>query len=163
MSDQLTVRPFREDDAAAAAQLFFESVRAGAGDNYTEEQRRAWAPQVPRGKEWLQKFKGSALALVAEDAKGLAGFMTLHADGYLDLAYVRADAIGTGVAKSLYAEVEKHARHMGLTELTSDASHKARAFFERQGWETVSDQTPVRLGIAMTNYRMRKPLTPIGA
>ncbi len=159
MTSAIRIRLFRPEDADAAARLFFESVRAGAGDQYSEEQRAAWAPEVPSGDDWLGKFTAAEVALVAEDKAGLTGFMTLMADGYLDLAYVRPDCIGRGVAKALYGRIEAEAQQRQVSELTSDASVLARTFFERQGWEVLAEQHPVRGGVEMTNYKMRKLLS----
>ena len=60
--------------------------------------------------------------------------MTLKADGCIDLAYVAPDAIGQGVAKALYDAILAEAVAVGIPRLHAEASHLARAFFERQGW-----------------------------
>ena len=80
--------------------------------------------------------------------------MSLEKAGHIDLAFVRTDRIGQGVARALYLALVKSARASGLKKLTVDASFMARRFFERQGWRVLSEQQPVRRGIKMTNFRM---------
>lgn len=153
----LRIRDFRDDDSAAAACLFYDTVRGAAGPAYDGQQRAAWAPKVPDTDEWRERLR-SATTLVAEDSEGLAGFLSLDDTGYLDLAYVREDRIGTGVAKALYDALLPRARAAGLSQLCTDASVMARRFFERQGWVVVREQHPVRRGVQLTNFRMQKVL-----
>ena len=75
-------------------------------------------------------------------------------DGYLDFAYVAPDAMGQGVAKALYDAILAVAEKAGLARLTSEASHLARRFFERQGWRVVEEQSVARNGVTLTNFRM---------
>jgi putative acetyltransferase len=148
-----SIRDFRDDDAEAAARLFYETVRTSSGPAYDERQRAAWAPRIPDTGRWRERL-GSATTLVAEDAAGISGFMSLDDCGHLDLAYVRNDLIGTGVAKALYDALLARAQEAGFSRLTTDASVTARSFFERQGWVVLREQRPNRHGVQLTNYRM---------
>lgn len=149
----LTIRPYRADDAPATARLFHETVRDGAGPGYDDAQRAAWSPDIPELGPWHDRL-AQATTLLAEDEHGLAGFMSLRDDGYLDLAFVRANRIGGGVAKALHERLIDQARHAGPRRLTTDASHLARRFFERQGWRTIREQRQCRRGVELTNFRM---------
>lgn len=134
--ENISVRRFKDKDAAATARIFFDSVHLGTRAHYDEAQRRAWAPEVPDTSSWLDRLK-SQTTFVAERNERVIGFMTLRPDGYIDLAYVAPDAVGTGVAKLLYDSVEAEASKMDVRRLHSEASQGARAFFERQGWSVV--------------------------
>lgn len=149
----LTIRAFEAEDARATARLFHETVRDAAGAGYTAAQRRAWSPAVPDLAPWHERLAG-ATTMLAEGGDGLVGFMSLGNDGYLDLAFVRADKLGAGVAKALYDSLLDRARAMGLKTLTTDASHLARRFFHRQGWRVTREQTQSRRGESLANYRM---------
>ena len=151
------VRAFRDEDAAATAQIFFDAVRDGAQAHYDEAQRQAWAPHVPETAEWLNRLKPQ-MVLVAEQKDRVVGFMTLTADGCIDLAYVAPDQIGQGVAKQLYDAVLAEAVGRGLPSLHVEASRLARGFFERQGWSVVRPQTVLRGGVDVPNFVMRKDL-----
>ena len=94
----------------------------------------------------------------AERDGQLVDFMTIDATGYIDLAFVAPQAHGQGVGWRLYAAVEARARKLGATVLTTEASHVARPFFERQGWSILAEQSVVKRGVALTNCRMRTAL-----
>ena len=154
---EIELRKFEINDAAAAVQLYFDSIHHGTGSHYDAAQRQAWAPEVPNTAAWGERLAKN-ITLMAVDAQGLAGFLSLQHDGHLDLAFVRPDLIGQGVAKKLYLRIEENARAIGLTALNTDASDLAKPFFERQGWQVVATQHPVRSGVQLTNYRMTKVL-----
>ena len=137
------IRRFRDDDAGATAQIFFDSIRLGTQDYYDEAQRHAWAPRVPETSKWLSRLK-SQTVFVAERHGCVVGFMTLTAEGCIGLAYVVPDAIGQGIGKALYDAILSEAEIIGLPKLTAEASHLARAFFKRQGWSVVESQTVTR-------------------
>ena len=153
----LTIRDFTDDDTQATARLFHDTVRTASGPAYDARQRAAWAPKVPDSRAWGARL-AAATTLVAEDASGLAGFMSLERAGdrasHIEMAFVRADQIGGGVAKALYDALITRAQTAGLHHLSTDASAMARRFFERQGWAVIREQQPVRDGVALTNYRM---------
>lgn len=147
------IRRFRDADAAATAQVFYDSVHHATQGFYDDAQRQAWAPRVPDLEPWLARIKAQT-AIVAERNGAVIGLMTLRDDGYLDLAYVVPDAVGQGIAKALYDAILADARKAGLARLTSEASHLARCFFERQGWRVIEEQSVARNGVALTNFRM---------
>jgi len=92
--------------------------------------------------------------LVAERGGAVIGFMTLRADGYIDLAYVAPGHMGQGIAKQLYVSIV--AKALGLTRLMSEASYPARRFLERQGWTLIREQTVICKGVSMMNFVMEK-------
>lgn len=153
------IRRFRDADARATAQVFFDSVHQVTRDFYDDAQQQAWAPRVPALKPWLDRIKPQT-AFVAERDGAVIGFMTLRDDGYLDLAYVAPDAVGQGVAQALYDAILAEAATAGVKKLTADASHLARRFFERQGWHVVKEQSVERNGVALTNFRMEIHIRP---
>lgn len=153
----LTIRRYAPEDADALAGLFFRAVHEGAAGSYSAEQRAAWAPERPSGPVWENRL-GTAHTVVAEEAAGLCGFMSLTPEGYIDLAFVLPEAKGGGVAAELYRAIESEARDRGLGLIWTDASHPARRFFLKQGWHVVAEQHPQCLGVSLTNYRMEKHL-----
>ncbi|MCJ8324967.1 MAG: GNAT family N-acetyltransferase [Rhizobiales bacterium] len=158
MSDEIQVRPFQDTDAKAAAQIFYDAVHIGAAEFYNQEQRAAWAAEVPNSDVWCDRLNAQ-IAYVAVSDEQLVGYMTLADDGYIDLAFVRPDKIGTGVAKALYDAVEAKAIEFGASRLYSTASFLAKRFFERQGWSMLKQQTIERHGVELTNFAMEKRLS----
>jgi putative acetyltransferase len=149
----LEIRPYRADDGRETAALFHETIRYTPGANYDKAQRAAWSRSPPELGPWHSRL-AEATTLVAEDENGIAGFMSLEKAGPIDLAFVRTDRIGQGIARALYLALVQTARASGLKKLTVDASFMARRFFERQDWRVLNEQQPVRRGIKMTNFRM---------
>ena len=149
----IIVRPFVETDAEGLASLFYAAVHIGAADYYNEEQRNAWAPDVPEPGAWLKRLQ-SQFVLVAATAETHLGFMTLQPDGYIDLAFVAPDQIGNGVAWRLYEDILAEARSLGIGRLYSHASLAARPFFQRQGWAVTNEQTVMIEDVALVNFVM---------
>ncbi|GHD99812.1 hypothetical protein U879_10750 [Defluviimonas sp. 20V17] len=154
-------RRFRETDAPACGALFFRAVHEGAASRYTEEQRAAWAPWRVPPPEVLPRLAAKLaeeITWLAEEDGALQGFMSLRKDGYLDMAFVAPERMGTGLAGQLYDRIEAAARALGLAHLTSEASHFSRAFFARRGWQVDAPQQIERRGVRIENFRMSKTL-----
>ena len=154
---ELRVREYRESDAEALAVLFFESVRKGTTDHYNESQREAWAPTVPDIGEFASRL-ATMTVTVAEDEGGVVGFMTLDETGYIDLAYVEPDRIGTGVGSAIYEHVEAESKRRGQARLFVNASEVAKPFFEKHGWTVTSTHQVECRGEELTSHRMEKLL-----
>ena len=154
----LEIRRYLESDTPQLAELFFNSVREGAAGHYSEEQRHAWAPSVP-DTEKLRLRLEPIIVFVAEDRSGIVGFMTLDDTGYIDLAFVRPDRIGTGIGSLLYARVEQAAQSQDLPRLFTNASKLAKPFFEKHGWAVCKQQEVDHRGVMLTNFSMEKLLT----
>ena len=148
-----TLRLMTPADAEALGHMIHRAIHEGAAGAYTPEQLQGWAPAPRSGPAMLERLEGQYI-LVAEDASGLSGVFTLTDDGEIDFAYVRPDRKGSGLARSLYDATLDEARKRGLKRLTVQASHIARRFFERQGWQLVATQTVHPNGVAMENHRM---------
>lgn len=135
------VRPFRAEDAGPTRRVFARAVLEGTGDRYTDAERAAWLPDpaMPDGwGDWLARH----ICLVSEDRDGITGFMLLERDGYLNMAYVLPDRMGTGTADALHAAILAEARALHLPRLTTLASRYAQGFFRRHGWQLAPDLPP---------------------
>ncbi len=140
-------------DMSTLALLIHDSIHTGAAGAYDEAQRRAWSPAPRSGSEMAARLAGQTV-LVAEDDEGLAGVFTLASDGLLDLAFVRPDRKGDGLAGRLHEALIEAARAAGLKTLTVEASHLMRRFLEKRGWTFLETQTVHPNGVAMENHRM---------
>ena len=149
-----TLRHARTDDMAGLAELWHAAVHEGAAGAYDAEQRQAWMPHVLSADVMAERIAGQ-ICIVGEDARGLAGFFTLTREGVIDLAYVRPDRMGDGLAGRIYERILEEAKALGLSELRVDASHLARRFFEKRGWRFVRTQTVRPGGVAMQNHVMK--------
>ncbi|WP_347312965.1 GNAT family N-acetyltransferase [Defluviimonas sp. SAOS-178_SWC] len=143
MTDAATLRRFRPGDAAETREVFWEAVRIGAADHYTEAQLADWVadPEMPDDwGDWLDRH----FTVVAEDESGrIAGFFMLEASGYLNMAFVRPEWRQTGLADRLHAAILAEARAQGMPRLTVWASRLARRFLARHGWTLDSEPPPL--------------------
>lgn len=150
----LEVRSYTPEDAAPLGQVFFRAVREGAGDRYSKAERAAWCQRLPEGPKWEERLASQEVVVAARDQQQV-GFMTVALDkNYLDLAYVLPEEMGKGVAAAMYAVLMGRVKAAGLTWLYVDASHFARPFFEKQGWQLIRPQAFERDGQTLHNFRM---------
>jgi len=154
----LTIRPCRVTDAPGLAQLYHRAVHEGAAQKYSAEQRAAWSPAPPMDADWRRRLL-EAQTILAEREDRLLGFMTLDAtSGWLDFAYVAPEAMGQGVADTLYAVLEGRARVAGLTRLETGASLLAVGFFRRHGWRVITYRQIDCGGVSLPQAVMFKTL-----
>ena len=132
----------RHDDAALA-DVMFDAVRNGPSA-YTEAQRHEWVPERRAGAEWTERLTRQSI-IVAEYADEIVGFMSLADGGYIDFAYIRPSAQGSGLFRLLYSAVEKRGRADGATKFWVHASRMARPAFAAVGFSVVERQV-VALG-----------------
>jgi len=149
------VRPYRAGDAPVLAHVFDRAVREGAADAYDTDQRAAWAGAIDTPPDWSQRLS-EEVTVVAERGGEIVGFMTLGRDGFLDLAFVLPEAMGTGVAAALHDRILAEAEARKLTRLTTEASHLARRFFIKQGWRDLGEVQVDLGGTLLTSFSMEK-------
>jgi putative acetyltransferase len=73
--------------------------------------------------------------LVAEEAGRMTGVLSMDATGYLDMAFVLPEVMGTGTAAALYDALMIQARAAGLRRFTVRAAHQSKRILERRGWQ----------------------------
>lgn len=161
VSAPVTVRPYRTSDAACLAQVFDRAVREGAASAYDDAQRAAWASAMDTPPDWSRRLS-EEITLVAERDGQIIGFMTLGRDGFLDLAFVLPEAMGTGVAAALHDRMLAEAEGRNLTRLTTEASLIARRFFIKQGWRDLGQIDVALGGTTLTSFSMEKRLRRSG-
>ncbi|MDR6199154.1 putative acetyltransferase [Microbacterium sp. SORGH_AS428] len=156
---RVALRPYSSADAAATLAVFTDAITQTASAHYTPEQIEAWARPGRRDlPAWDEAMSGRG-SIVAVAGDEVVGFSDVGQDGYIDMLFVSPRHVRRGIARSLLAFIESRARSSGIAELTSDVSVAARLFFESVGFEIVREQRPIKEGVALTNFRMRKLLT----
>lgn len=141
------------------AEVFYRAVREGTEGAYSLRQREVWAPR--REPTWDRPDKLlDQWAFVAEDESGgLLGFMSMDHDGYLDMAFVIPEAMGSQVAPALYTALLARTREAGLSRLTVRASILARRFFLKQGWQVDAQSMHAADGEIYETYLMSLDLS----
>jgi putative acetyltransferase len=140
---QTTLRWATEADFDALADVMFAAVREGES-TYTEAQRQAWVPEPRRGSEWRTRLLSQEI-IVAEADGRLFGFMSLAEGGYIDFAYIRAEARGAGLFRELFKRILERARAKGVRLLWVHASLTAEPAFAALGF-VVRQREQVTLG-----------------
>ena len=157
----VTLRLFRQGDAAATYNLFYDAVHQGARAHYSARERQAWAGSERMPAGWCDRL-ATQHTVLAEMEGRVAGFMSLSqtddGTGHIDMAFVLPKLMGTGIAGRLYLRQEAYATGRGLTRLTVDASRVARSFFAKQGWRVIAPRFVHRDGQQIENFQMEKLL-----
>jgi putative acetyltransferase len=149
------IRPYRDGDAAALARVFRDAILVTAADHYDADQRRAWSAAADDPAFPADLAKG--LTMVAEWQQETAGFAQL-VDDRITLIYVHPDTARLGIATLLYQHLEDEARIQGRERLVTEASQVAHDFFLFLGFQPDAEETVERDGVALTRWRMHKPL-----
>ncbi len=152
----MIIRRYTTADRAGCHRVYFKAVRDGTSEFYDNEQRAAWAPNE---KPDLERPDGlhDQLCWVAEKNGEVIGFMSMTKAGHVDMAFVLPEVMGTGLSSELYERVLQDGQKLGLANLTVDASHLARRFFQKHGWRIEYQEDIDRGGVTLERFRMSLP------
>jgi len=151
------LRPYLPSDAPTLAALFRASVEELTAEDYSDDQREAWASSADDEAAFAKKLAG-ALTIVALVRGEVAGFASLKDITLFDMLYVRPDLAGRGVGSTLADAIEKLAGARGTQKLTVEASDAARDFFAARGYVSQSRNTVTIGGEWLGNTTMTKEL-----
>lgn len=143
MANRIRIRQATTDDYDAIADVMFDAVRHGRSE-YTDEQRRAWVPEPRSGVAWIERLSSQSI-FVAANAAQVIGFISLAENGYIDFAYIRPSAQGTGVFRQLYESIEHLSHQNGVTRLWVHASLMAQPAFTAMGF-VITKRESVEIG-----------------
>ena len=155
----IRIRPYRETDAEALAEVFERAVRGIGSRDYSPAQIEAWIGREPRTEPFRAKMADGRRCWVATDHGGrVMAFVDLEADGHIDFLFADPEVAGQGVASRLVDMLESAARGDGMTRLHVEASEAARRFFLKRGY-TVQGRRDFEIGgVAIHNYAMERAL-----
>ena len=125
-------------DYADLADVIFDAVRNGPS-KYTEAQRTAWVPERRGGEEWEARLAGQSIATALDNGR-MAGLVSLAPGGYIDFAFIRPEAQGTGLFRRLFSEIEVLSHSQGEPRLWTHASLMAEPAFAAVGFAVVERQ-----------------------
>lgn len=154
MEKCISIRRGRLADLQELRELFAGTVTGICQEDYNESQINAW---INGAYNWNHLFTQQYL-LVAQEEGTITGFCSLTKDGCVDLFYIHKDHQGKGIARTLYNCLEEEASDRGLFQLTANVSITARYFFEKMGFDMLAEQTLIRQGVELNNFKMRKAL-----
>jgi putative acetyltransferase len=132
-----TLRPYRVNDEDAALEVWLRTWQAAYPSIDFAERLTWWRTR------WRNELVPSARVTVAEDGRGLIGFVTIDATGYLDQLVVTPDVWGSSVADALMQEAMRQSPN-GISLLVNTDNARAIAFYTRQGFAVAGeDVNPV--------------------
>lgn len=150
------------DDLDAAARLFRDTVHAVSSRDYAPEQLDAWAPHDDRHRAQIAGKLAGQQTVGVKECGILIGFGSLDDEGDIDMLYAHKDRQGQGIARVVLQELERLAAKRGKQVISTFASVTARPFFEHMGYAVERENTVLRNGVPLTNYRMSKRLSHAG-
>ncbi len=156
-NSNISIRLAKLDDLKEMQKIFVDTITTVCSSDYDEQQIRVWVSGVNNTERW-KKIMIEQYVIVAEKAEEILGFATLNKESYIDLLYVHKDYQRQGIAKLLLDRITKEARRLGYSKLNSDVSKTARPFFAKNGFVQLSEQTNIRQGVELINYKMTKQL-----
>ncbi|HRJ70111.1 MAG TPA: GNAT family N-acetyltransferase [Beijerinckiaceae bacterium] len=151
------LRPFLPDDAEACDDLRVAAIFELAEDDYSEDQRAAWAAMSDAAALAARLAAGLTLVVASED-EGIVGFGTLKDNSHIEFLFTRPDFARRGVATLVMDALEKLAAARGAKKLTTDASDTGQPFFAARGYVAVRRNTVSVDGEWLANTTMEKTL-----
>lgn len=155
MAADIKIRPYTNDDILAVVDLFRNAVQAINIQHYTQEQIAVWTDI--NTERWRKSLEQN-ITFIAEIDGIIVGVADISHEGYLDRLYIHKDYQGRWVSVHLFRAIEKAARELGLSKITTDCSITARKPAERMGFVVIKEQTVEKNGMSFINYAMEKKL-----
>ena len=144
------------DDFTELGALMFDAIHNGP-TQYTTAQSRAWVAEPRSGPDWNTRLAAKHV-IVAEQQSHLLGFMTIEPGGYIDFAYIRPHAQGSGLFRQLFKHALAWAVEHGEKELSTHASLMAQPAFAAVGFALDYHETVEKDGQSLARARMVKTL-----
>jgi putative acetyltransferase len=126
------LRPYRADDEDAAIALWQRTWQQ-AYPSIDFAARVAWWRA-----RWRDELVPNAAIVVAEQADGMIGFVTIDATGYLDQLVVAPEHWGSALGDALLDEAKRRAPD-GVTLLVNKDNARAIRFYERNAFVPAGD------------------------
>src|SRR6202020_162934 len=129
----ISLRPYVPADARRCAEIFRSSIEELAAEDYSDEQREAWASRADDEQAFGANL-AQALTLLAVIDGVIAGFASLKGADEIDMLFVEPEFARQGVGRTLVDALTRLAQARGAKRLTTEASDVAKPLFERQGF-----------------------------
>ncbi|MFI9813596.1 GNAT family N-acetyltransferase [Saccharothrix variisporea] len=135
----LLIRTPDQDDMPAVAEVHFRARRSYYEGHVPEAELAEWEAGVRANGYRLGRF-ADRVWQVAEDGGKVVGFALVTPDGKLLQLQVDPAHWGRGVGSALHEWCVAEFRATGVRRAELDVfveNHRARRFYERQGWRAV--------------------------
>lgn len=154
------LRPYLPADTAPLRDLVAASIEELTQDDYSEDERAAWAGSLAEDTQAFARRLAAATTLIVEIDGERVGLGSLKDNKVVDLLYVHPFHAGDGIGTTLCDALEKIARARGSKEISVDSSETAVIFFEGRGYvATTRNSVPID-GEWLSTTTMKKQLQP---
>lgn len=150
------LRPLLRADLPQLANVYRAAVNELASRDYDADQRRVWQAQA-NDAAFIERL-AEGVTIVADHHGTPVAFAQLCPANHLCMMYVDPEWAGLGIATLLYQYLEDEARILGSRELTTEASHTAKRFFESVGFKALEEEVVVLEGVSLARTKMEKKL-----
>ena len=156
MKKEIFIRDYRPEDVQALANIYYNTIHRINIQHYTEEQVDVWAPTTSLETEgWAKKFPRTK-PIIATVGDEIVGFAEFEPNGHIDCFYCHHEWIGKGVGSALMKEILARAKNNHAHLIFAEVSITAKPFFEKWGFRIVTQQTIIRKGVELTNFKMER-------
>lgn len=157
MKKEISIRDYHSGDVQALANIFYNTIHRINIQHYTEKQVDVWAPKssVENTEGWAKKFARTN-PIIATIGDEIVGFAEFEPNGHIDCFYCHHEWIGKGVGSALMKEILQRAKNNHIPLIFSEVSITAKPFFEKWGFRILTQQTIVRKGVELTNFKMER-------
>lgn len=156
MKAEISIRDYQPEDVQALVNIFYNTVHRINIQHYTEQQVDVWAPATSLETEgWAKKFLRTK-PVVATVNDEIVGFAEFEPNGHIDCFYCHHEWVWKGVGSELMKEILQRAQNDHIHLIFSEVSITAKPFFEKWGFKVVTEQTIVRKGVELTNFKMER-------
>lgn len=156
MKKEISIRDYRPEDVQALANIYYNTIHRINIQHYTEEQVDVWAPATSLETEgWAKKFPRTK-PIIATVEDEIVGFAEFEPNGHIDCFYCHHEWIGKSVGSALMKEILQRAKNNHIHLIYAEVSITAKPFFEKWGFRIVTQQTIVRKGVELTNFKMER-------
>lgn len=156
MKREIVIRDYQPEDVQALAHIYYNTIHRINTQHYTKEQVDVWAPPSSLETErWAEKFLRTK-PLIATVASEIVGFAEFEPNGHIDCFYCHHEWIGKGVGSALMNEILQRAKHNHIPLIFAEVSITAKPSFEKWGFKVITQQTIVRKGVELTNFKMER-------
>ena len=119
--------------AAHSTNAFRASIEKLAAEDYSADQREAWASHADDEAAFGQGLAGM-LTLIAVVDREAAGFASLKGADVINMVFVDPEFARQGMGAALVDALTRLAQARGAKRLTAEASDVAKPLFERLGF-----------------------------
>jgi len=157
MAKTYPLRPFLPADLDALRELFAQSIDVLAAEDYSEDQRIAWAGRAADKATFGARLAGATTLVVVVNGKH-AGFASLRDNNVLDMLYVHPHFARQGIGTALADALERLAQARGAKDITADVSDTAEPFFAGRGYVAMQRNLNPIDDAWLSNTTMKKQL-----